>query len=454
MPTKKVESVGEFLDNARVGKEHYKLLGLIGSSEFFDGFDIYIAGSVLAAMVAIGFSSITKNAMFISATFIGLLIGTLVGGWISDLYGRKKAFNYSLLIYGLFTLLSATVVNFSQLYILRLIAGFGMGAIITLSYGLWVEFVPKKTRGFWGSMLALITNLSQPLAFVAALLIIPIYGWRAMFLLTGGGALIVWLITLKYLPESPRWLELHGQREKAYDIVHRFVKSIPSRVNYISSRSKVASSALSTKKVSLLSPGVLKALTLATIISICTLIPWYTFTAWMPTFFIKEGFSMVKTLTFSLIIMSGSIPGAIIAALIIDKLGRKYTLIGLIVLLAVVSLLYGYATKPWELLTYGFTYIMVGNIIIAMTIANYIPELLPTEVRMRGSGIANAFGRAGTIFSPFLIAFLFVHYAASGVFISSFIIYIIMAIAILILGTETKRKSLEDIKKEEISAKK
>jgi putative MFS transporter len=93
---------------------------------------------------------------------------------------------------------------------------------------------------------------------------------------------------------------------------------------------------------------------------------------------------------------------------------------------------------------------MGGNILIAIVLASYVPELFPTSVRMTGSSVANAFSRAGTILSPYLIAYLFTHGGQHAVFWFSFALYMIMAITILVLGSETKKLSLEDIEQKEI----
>ena len=79
------------MDRLPVTKTHYKSFFLIAGGSFFDGFDLYLAGGVLAAMAAGGFSSVTGNATFISFTFIGLYFGTLLAGYFGDKFGRKFA---------------------------------------------------------------------------------------------------------------------------------------------------------------------------------------------------------------------------------------------------------------------------------------------------------------------------------------------------------------------------
>ena len=97
--------------------------------------------------------------------------------------------------------------------------------------------------------------------------------------------------------------------------------------------------------------------------------------------------------------MMGAIPGNLLAAWISDKVGRKRIIVTDAVVLAFLSLCYGYASNVYTLMTFGFLFIMGGNVMLAM-IMGYIPELFPTSIRMMGASVANSFGRAGTIVSP------------------------------------------------------
>jgi len=427
-------------------KQHYRTFFLISGGSFFDGFDLYIAGAVLAAMAASGFSSVTNNAAFISMTFVGLYFGTLMAGFLGDKYGRRTTLKYSLLVYSLATIVCAIALTFEQMVIFRAIAGLGLGGVIITGYTLWVEMVPKRNRGFWFSALSFVINLSQPLAALVALLVIPTYGWRAMFWIAGAPPLIFWFLQLKYMPESPRWLESQQKYREAEEELTKFEKGL-TNLPPLETQSIIQQPEGNLKKLSIWSPGVRKITILSIVISLLYLTAWFTFTAWVPTFFVKEGFSQLKTFTVSLIIMLGAIPGNMLAAWMSDKFGRKSTLTTVSLLLSVISLLYGYSTSVTEIMIYGFTYIAGGNILIAV-IMGYIPEMFPTSIRMMGASVANSFGRAGVIFSPFFIAYLYNIGGTTAVFLSSFIMYIIIALAIFMLGNETNNKSLESIAEE------
>ncbi len=439
---------GPRMDRLPMTRTHYKSFFLLAGGSFFDGFDVYLAGGVLAAMAAAGFSTVTGNAAFISFTFIGLYFGTLLAGYFGDRFGRKFAMKYSLLVYSLATIACATAPNFDHLVVYRTIAGFGLGGVIITGYTFWVELSPKKTRGFWFSALSFLINLSQPVAALLSLIAIPGYGWRSMFWIAGIPPMIIWFLQLRYMPESPRWLEKQNRNEEAERVLRQFESGAgelaPVEADAESARD---SGKTEGKKVSLWAPGIRQVTLLSIIISLLYLTAWFTFTAWVPTFFIKEGFSQIKTFGVTFFIMLGAIPGNLLAAWISDKVGRKKIIIADSLILAFVSLLYGYSANVYSMVIFGFLFIMGGNILLAV-IMGYIPELFPTSVRMMGASLANSFGRAGTIVSPFMIAWLFNFGGKAAVFMSSFIMYLLIAASVAVLGKETKNKSLECIEQE------
>lgn len=443
----KTVMAGPRMDRLPMTKHHYSIFFLIAGGSFFDGFDLYLAGGVLAAMAATGFSSVTNNATFISFTFIGLYFGTILAGYVGDKFGRKFAMKYSLLVYSLATLACAIAPSFEQLVLYRAIAGFGLGGVIITGYTFWVELSPKKSRGFWFSALSFIVNLSQPLAALLALVAIPVYGWQSMFWMAGLPPIIIWALQLKFMPESPRWLEQQHRYAEAEAVLQKFEERVPHLLPLEPVLTVESVNSQSTDKVSLWSPGIRKVTMLSIIISLLYLMAWFTFTAWVPTFFIKEGFTQAKAFGITFFIMMGAIPGNMLAAWVSDKFGRKKTIIVDSILLAFLSLLYGYSANVYTMVTFGFLFITGGNVLIAV-IMGYIPELFPTSIRMMGASVANSFGRAGTIVSPFLIAYLFNTGGKAAVFISSFIMYIIIAISVVVLGSETTNKSLESIEKE------
>ncbi len=221
-------NAGARLDRLPVGAFHHRIFWLIGAGMFFDGYDLYVAGSVLATTISTKFSTLPQNLQFISLTFVGMTIGAFVTGFLGDWFGRRFTYQINLLIFGLASLAAAFAQNMEQLIACRFVQGLGLGAEIVVGYSTLTEFVPPKSRGRWLSFMAFLVVAGFPATSLLAYLIIPTWGWRPMFVIAGIGSLIVWYLR-KALPESPRWLESKGRVEEAEALMQAIEKEAADR---------------------------------------------------------------------------------------------------------------------------------------------------------------------------------------------------------------------------------
>ncbi len=218
-------NAGARLDRLPISPFHYRIFWLVGAGMFFDGYDLYVAGSVLASTIQTKFSTLPQNLQFLSLTFVGMTIGSLVTGFVGDKYGRRFTYQINLLIFGLASLAAAFAQDMTQLIVCRFVQGLGLGAEIVVGYSTLTEFVPPKTRGRWLAFMAFLTVCGFPVTAILGYLIIPTWGWRPMFIIAGIGSLIVWYLR-KNLPESPRWLEAQGRDAEAEALMQTIEKDV------------------------------------------------------------------------------------------------------------------------------------------------------------------------------------------------------------------------------------
>src|SRR5579872_114541 len=218
---------GARLDRLPISPFHYRIFALVGAGMFFDGYDLYVAGGVLASLIQSKFSTLPQNLQFISLTFVGMTIGALVTGFVGDKFGRRFTYQINLLIFGLASLAAAFAQDMNQLIICRFIQGLGLGAEVVVGYSTLTEFVPPATRGRWLASLVFVTVCGFPVTAFLGYLIIPTWGWRPMFVIAGIGSLIVWYLR-KNLPESPRWLEAQGREADAEALLQTIEKEVAS----------------------------------------------------------------------------------------------------------------------------------------------------------------------------------------------------------------------------------
>lgn len=142
-----VSSVADAMDEMNFGAFHWQVMGLIIAGLFFDLFDVAVLGSLAPDLIRTEFATPAQVGVVASATFMGLLIGSVIQGELTDRFGRKVIYQANLLLYGIATIAAAAAPDYTTLAILRFIAGLGLGAEIPLAYAYAAEFAPRRTRG-------------------------------------------------------------------------------------------------------------------------------------------------------------------------------------------------------------------------------------------------------------------------------------------------------------------
>jgi MFS transporter, putative metabolite:H+ symporter len=417
---------------------------LIGIGMFFDGFDIYVAATVLGATLRSRFSTMGQNAEFVSVTFLGMMVGSFLTGFLGDRYGRRFTYQANLAIFGFASIAAAFAPSMKVLILLRFVMGAGLGAENVVGYATMTEFVPPQARGKWLGVVSVFVVAGLPVTALLGTLIIPRFGWRIMFVLGGLGALVVWHLR-KALPESPRWLESIGRSEEA-DAILRAIEQEVS-LHHAPLKPPVLSTPTTQSHGvgSLLSPLLLPRMIIGatTLIVVNTLI--YGFVTWLPTFFVQAGRSIASSLGYSLVMSLGAPLGSAIGAATADSWGRKPTILGASLMTIGIGSIYPFVSNSGTLMIVGFLLTIPIYVLVTLLFAIYIPELFPTEVRMRASGICNTFGRGATILTPFIVVALFRSYGVGGVLVFIIALLIVQIIVVLIFGVEPKNRRLEDI---------
>jgi putative MFS transporter len=437
-------NAGARLDRLPISSFHRRIMWLIGIGMFFDGFDIYLAATVLGATLKSGFSTLGQNAQFVSVTFLGMMLGSFLTGFLGDRYGRRFTYQANLAVFGIASIASAFAPSMRMLTLLRFIMGLGLGAENVVGYSTMTEFVPPQARGRWLGGMSVFVVAGLPVSALAGTLIIPEFGWRVMFVLGGLGALVVWYLR-KALPESPRWLESVGRTEEADKILQSIESEVSRQFTSLPPPESAAPVKQSRELASLISPALLPRMVVGatTLIVVNTLI--YGFVTWLPTFFVQQGRSIASSFGYSLVISLGAPIGSAIGALTSDSWGRKPTIIGASLLTILVGGLYPFIRDPVALVISGFILVIPIYVLVTLLFAIYIPELFPTEIRLRASGICNTFGRGATIVTPFIVVALFKSYGVGGVLWLMIGLLIVQIFTVLVFGVEPKKRRLEEI---------
>ena len=442
-------SAGSRLDNLPIGRFHRRFVLLVGLGMVFDSFDNTLSGTVLASMLATGFSTLELNSVFLSVTFAGLAVGAAFSGWLSDRVGRGFAFQFNLAFFGVLALCAALAPSMEVLIVLRFVMSVGMGAEYVICYGMITEFIPRRHRGRYLGILGALAGTGVSLSALLGWLVIPLWSWRAMFVIGGVGALVVWWLRRK-MPESPRWLEAQGRHEEAEAILARIEResgvssddgsaTVPSRPGAAD-----ADQATWVPTSVLFSRPVIRRTLLALVLTVSCLFGSYMVTGWLPTFFVQQGMTVSSSLGFNAAIMAGYVAGPLLCMVITDRFGRRRSIVVVGTLAAVFAAIYPFMTVPALVIAVGFVLVAMAAAFLTLCLGT-VPEFFPTAFRFRGGGFAQTFGRVGLIVSPFLVLGLFSAYGIVGVILVVSGMYVLVTLLYAIARIDTSRAALHQL---------
>jgi MFS transporter, putative metabolite:H+ symporter len=441
--------VNAALDEAKISPLHKRVVALIAAGYFCDVIDFSIFGALVPFIIKSGIGGAADAALIGSATIFGIALGTIGQGELSDRFGRRFIYQFNLLLFGIFTILGALSPNVTLLVICRVIAGLGLGAEQPLAFTYAGEYAPKAIRGrilaivhfiggacVWPIGTGLVLGFSA--YFAAGDAASAAYVWRGVWILIGVLALVVWVFRFT-LPESPRYLATHGRGDEAIKVLGRLGIAGPTQ--------PLSSDAASNTKSDPFSV-VFSKFPVRVVAGMICFTAFFGiaigFTAWLPNIMAGKGFTVTKSLQYTLA-MNFAVPCASLFMMYaLDKFGRKITSICAFLAAGVMAMVFANAATPIELMVIGFIMFffvqVAGN---AMQI--FTSEVFPTNARASGFGWAAGVGRLATAFIMPTILWVQNGWGLTTVFACLATLLFIAAGAVTQLGPEARQKSLDEI---------
>lgn len=428
-----------------IGKFHYTLLWVIGLGWMFDAMDTGLISFILAKMSEDWAMSPTEKGWVVSIGFVGMAIGAVCSGAMADRIGRKTVFASTLVIYSLATAACAFAPNLTWLLVFRFVVGLGLGGQLPVAVTLVSEYIPAHVRGRFIVLLESFWGLGWLCAALVAYFVIPKFDWHTAFLIGGLPALYA-IVIWKMVPESIPYLINRGRIEEA----HRLVQSIERQCG-VEVIDKIEVQQVSDQKdisFKQLWSGVFARRTLMLwLIWFGIVYSYYGIFTWLPSLLVKQGYSIVQSFEYVLVMILAQLPGYIVAAWLVEWWGRKATLAVFIGMCAISAYFFGQADSVALIMLWGclLSFFNLGAWGVLYT---YTPEQYPTNIRAFGSGWAGAIGRIGGIVAPMVVTHLMVKdNGFSYVFMMFTAVLVAVALVILVLGEETKGRTLESISK-------
>lgn len=376
--------------NTTTGKIPVKWHTLFGGffGYMFDAMDIFLLAMAMPAILKDLALSPADGGLLATATMVGVGLSSVVIGWCADNYGRRKTLFWSLILFGVLTAGIYFTTTWMQILVLRFLAGLGLGGVWSIIVSYIAETWPAHQRGRAASFVLSSFPIGAGLASFLAYLIIPQFGWHALFM-TGIGSVLAAIYFWLFVPESEAW-----QKQKATQKAGELV-SIGE----------------------IFAPELRKNTLFATIAASCGLIGYWGCSTWLPSFLIKErGLPADTAFLFFVILNIGMFIGYNVFGHFADRIGRKKALILSFFGTALTLPIYVMMTDATALLVMGPIYAFFTAFVGLM--GSYFPDLFPTRVRALGAGFCFNVGRGLSAFAPFAMGFIAQWYSfATGILI-------------------------------------
>ncbi|MDQ7776830.1 MAG: aromatic acid/H+ symport family MFS transporter [Paracoccus aminovorans] len=389
--------VGEAIDDRPFGRFQWMVVGLCGALLVVDGYDVFVAGTVLPTLIAEwGLTKPQAGALQAWALF-GMMFGALVLGPLADRIGRKKGVAISFVLFTSATVMTGFSNSPEQFKIFRFIAGLGCGGLMPNAVALMNEYAPKRLRG---TMVALMFSGYSVGGMVAAGLgigLIPSFGWKPMFWLAAVPLLLLPLILWR-LPESLGFLIRQGRQDEARRIFDRIAPgALAPADTLVFTEARAARASVA----ELFRDGRGLRSLMLWLSFFCCLLLVYLLSSWLPKVLQEAGYAERASLLSLFSLNFGGMAGAVAGGWLGDRLGLPRVVIGYFAAAALSIALIGQAPNAAVLFALVF---VAGATTIGTQILLYasVAQLYTLSIRSTGLGWASGVGRIGAIVGPTL----------------------------------------------------
>lgn len=387
-------------------------LGAMGF--LFDAFDVALFSFALVLLAEEWGLDAQQKGLLGSINSLGMALGAILAGSLADRWGRRIIFMGTLLLFGLGTSISALATGFWMMILFRLLIGLGLGGEVPIAAAYVSETARSSEKGRAVVMAESFWAVGWILASLVSYFIMPEYGWRIAFLIGGIPALYA-VYLRRNLGESQVFLQAKAARKTEVPLRRLF--STPFR------------------------RGTITLWVLWFTINFA----YYGMFLWLPSIVLDKGFSLVQSFGYTVAMTLMQLPGYLMAAWLIEIIGRRWVLTIFIVGTAISAYGFGASGSLATLLLFGGA-LNFFNLRAWGALYAYTPEIYPSLLRARGSGYASGFGRLGSIIAPYTVGFLLTaQLETSQIFWMFFAVLMIGGLTVFLIGPETKGRSVEEV---------
>jgi putative MFS transporter len=422
---------------------------IIGAATFFDAYTVLAIAFAMPVLSREWQLTPSQIGMILSFGYLGQMVGAVFFGWLAERIGRLQVLLLTIIVFVGMDIACLFAWSAWSMSVFRFIQGIGTGGEIPVASAYINEFIGAKRRGRFFLLYEVIFPIGLMFAGIAGYFLVPVYGWRAMFLV--GLVPAVLTIPLRWLlTESPRWLAARGRLEEADRIVSDLERAAVKEGKPLAAPATVEIPKVAARQTEWreLFQGIYRPRTFTIwVIWFCTYLVINGLITWLPTLY-REFFKLPlqTSLAYGFITSACGVVASIGCALLIDRVGRKrwYVaafLLGCIPLVVLVVL--GADTATHVLVLVAIAYAILQT--IAFSLFLYSAELYPTRLRALGTGCGSAWLRLGSSSGPLIVGFVVADYGVRYVFAVFAAVLVLGALITYLFAIETKGKALEQL---------
>ncbi|MEU4727680.1 MFS transporter [Streptomyces sp. NPDC023588] len=452
-------SIADRMNGLAPTLRHRVIVGTVGLALFFDMFEIFMSG-VLGAVLTSRFDlSRTQTSAVLASVFVGMFIGVLVTGRLADRYGRRRVMLGAIAVYTVFSAVGAVSPDVSMVIGARFLAGLGIGPVLPLADSYLSDLLPARHRGRYTAWAYTIGFMGVPAVGLLARWVVPLSplgldGWRWLFLIGSAGGLVV-LALRRTLVESPRWLASVGRMDEAEATLRQLGDTSGAGTGPTAGpaagsadhggagrgRAPTTREAL---RALMRSPVYRRRVGMMTVFHLMQAFGGYGFGTMAPLVLSAKGYSIVHSLLFSAVTFLGYPLGSLLSLPLIERVERKYLIVGAALSMAASGLLFGSADGEVTIVLAGLCYTAVSNV-FSNSYHVYQAEIFPTALRVTAVSWTYSLSRITTAAMPFLLVPVLDDFGSGVLFALVAVTLGIIALDIGLLGPATTGRALEDV---------
>ncbi|MEU3661403.1 MFS transporter [Streptomyces sp. NPDC032940] len=447
-------SIAARFERLPLSRWHVTVRLVVGAVTFFEAFDQLLIAYALPELRAEWRLSTSATTLLLTVGSIGMLVGALLSGRIADRIGRVRVIALCVALSSVANLALAFAPSPEAFMALRFVQGLAIGGEVPVAATFIAEITRSHKRGRFVLLYELVFPAGLTVGALVAAWLVPVLGWRWMYGLAALPGVLAYVVH-RMVPESPRWLADRGRAGEAAAVMTR-IETAVERATHAPLPPVAPPVPVTGGPVGAESAGGLRGLfggryrRRTLVVGIL----WFTgyfvnygIMSWLPTIYQNRyDLGLSDALLYSTVTSCAGLLGCLLAALTVDRAGRRWVITGCLggsgaVLLVLACLGAGTAAQVLVWTSVAAVFFFGSNICLYL----YTPELFPTRMRALGSSVGGALNRLGVILGPIVVGAVYAGGSIGTVFLTLAAVSLTGAVVAGACAEETAGRRLEDV---------